>query len=111
MNIRLEKNTSVLARTNRSVWMVAASLVASLLMPAGQVFAQGTSATLEEIVVTSRRYEESISDAPLAVNVLDSEYLAKQGVNTLSGPTTVATRRWSRRYKWSSMASQLHRRS
>jgi iron complex outermembrane receptor protein len=39
-------------------------------------------AALEEVVVTARRYEESISDAPLAVNVLDANYLRAQGTNT-----------------------------
>ena len=64
--------------------MVTACLAFSLLGPSGQALAQGATSTLDEVVVTSRRYAESISDAPLAVNVLDSEYLAKQGVNTLS---------------------------
>jgi iron complex outermembrane receptor protein len=72
----------------QTFWTLAACLTTSLLIPSGHVIAQEkkatSGATLEEIVVTSRRYEESISDAPLAVNVLDSEYLAKQGVNTLS---------------------------
>jgi len=84
MKIWLEENGSVRTGTKQSTLMVAAYLASSLLIPSGQALAQGASATLDEIVVTSRRYEESISDAPLAVNVLDSEYLAKQGVNTLS---------------------------
>jgi iron complex outermembrane receptor protein len=42
----------------------------------------GASGVLEEIVVTSRRYEESITDAPLAVNVMDGDYLRAQGINT-----------------------------
>lgn len=47
--------------------------------------AQGSSSgVLEEIIITSRRYEESINDAPLAVNVLDSSYLKAQGVDTFS---------------------------
>jgi len=72
----------------QTFWTLAACLSTSLLIPTGHVIAQdeGTTsrAMLEEIVVTSRRYEESISDAPLAVNVLDGDYLAKQGVDTLS---------------------------
>ena len=85
MNTRLQKNGTVLSRTKNSILMVAVGIASSLLIPSGQVFAQdSSSAKLEEIVVTSRRYEESINDAPLAVNVLDSDYLVKQGVNTLS---------------------------
>ncbi len=72
----------------QTFWTLAACLTTSLLIPSGHVIAQdnegSSGAMLEEIVVTSRRYEESISDAPLAVNVLDGDYLAKQGVDTLS---------------------------
>jgi iron complex outermembrane receptor protein len=68
-----------------AVFTMAACLVTGLLYSPGVVLAQSEAgATLEEIIVTSRRYEESISDAPLAVNVLDGEYLASQGVNNLS---------------------------
>ncbi len=84
MNTRLEKNSSVPTRSKQYIGIVTAGLVSCLLIPSGQALAQGASATLDEITVTSRRYEESISDAPLAVNVLDSEYLKAQGVNTLS---------------------------
>jgi iron complex outermembrane receptor protein len=38
---------------------------------------------LEEIVVTSRRYEESITDAPLAVSVMDAEFLRDNRVETV----------------------------
>lgn len=43
------------------------------LAPISAVYAQG--GTLEEIVVTSRRYEESVQDAPVAVNVLSQSFL------------------------------------
>ena len=33
-----------------------------------------TGAVLEEVVVTARRYEESITDAPLAVAVMDDDF-------------------------------------
>jgi iron complex outermembrane receptor protein len=66
-------------------WTLAACLVTSLSYAPETVLAQEDDETaLEEIIVTSRRYEESISDAPLAVNVLDGEYLKAQGVNNLS---------------------------
>ncbi len=35
-----------------------------------------TGAVLEEVVVTARRYAESITDAPVAVNVMDGDYAA-----------------------------------
>jgi iron complex outermembrane receptor protein len=44
---------------------------------------QEASAQLEEIIVTSRRYEESITDAPIAVAVMDSQFLEDQRINTI----------------------------
>jgi len=38
---------------------------------------------LEEIVVTSRRYEESITDAPVAVAVMDTQFLEDQRINSI----------------------------
>ena len=43
----------------------------------------GAQGVLEEIVVTARRVEESITDAPLAVAVMDSGFLADQGVENM----------------------------
>lgn len=39
---------------------------------------------LEEIVVTSRRYEESIQDAALSVNAMTEDYLRNQGITTVN---------------------------
>jgi len=53
------------------------------LVPASQALAQTGSradAALEEIIVTSRRYEESIEDAPLAVNVMTSDYIIRNRI-------------------------------
>jgi len=50
----------------------------ALFIAAPQVLAQDDSAdeaALEEITVTSRRYEESIEDAPVAVGVMTESYL------------------------------------
>ena len=44
---------------------------------------QGAGAMLEEVVVTARRYEESITDAPVAVNVMDGDYLRAQNTNNV----------------------------
>ena len=38
---------------------------------------------LEEIVVTSRRYEESITDAPVAVAVMDMDFLEDQKIDSI----------------------------
>ena len=55
--------------------MAGAFCSAALLAPEQQALAQDESSEgtglLEEIMVTSRRYEESIEDAPVAVGVLD----------------------------------------
>ena len=50
-------------------------IAATLLIPAPQAVAQDGESALEEIVVTSRRYEESIEDAPVSVNVMTESYL------------------------------------
>lgn len=42
---------------------------------------EASAQALEEITVTARRYEESITDAPLAVAVMSSEYLEENQVN------------------------------
>lgn len=70
--------------TNKVSRVAAVAVGASLAAPSVQVLAQDGARVLEEIVVTSRRYEESINDAPLAVNVLDGSYLEDQGVDTFS---------------------------
>jgi len=44
---------------------------------------QESLAQLEEIVVTSRRYEERITDAPLAVAVMSAEFLRDNQVQTV----------------------------
>ncbi|NNC63738.1 MAG: TonB-dependent receptor plug domain-containing protein, partial [Gammaproteobacteria bacterium] len=44
---------------------------------------QETLAQLEEVVVTARRIEESIQDAPLAVAVMSNDYLQSQGVENI----------------------------
>ena len=87
MNIKPQKYHSAITRMTQTFWTMAACLAAGLLLPYGQAIAQDASATsgatLEEITVTSRRYEESINDAPLAVNVMDAQYLIDQGINNL----------------------------
>lgn len=45
--------------------------------------------TLEEIVVTSRRYQESIVDAPVAVNVMTADFIRDQRVETVDQVMTL----------------------
>ena len=59
--------------------VMSALFVALVYMPIQETLAQ----ELEEIVVTSRRYEESITDAPVAVAVMDSQFLEDQRINTI----------------------------
>jgi iron complex outermembrane receptor protein len=49
----------------------------AFLVPAQQSLAQvgADEGVLEEIIVTSRRYEESLQDAPVAVSVMTAEYM------------------------------------
>ena len=54
-------------------------LGAALFLPT-PILAQGSDFVLEEIVVTSRRYEESIQDAPVAVNVMTEDYMIKNRI-------------------------------
>jgi|SaaInl4_100m_RNA_FD_contig_31_1195897_length_2717_multi_13_in_0_out_0_1 iron complex outermembrane recepter protein len=55
-------------------------VVVSMAVGVGVSPIAGAQAVLEEVVVTARRYAESITDAPVAVNVMDANYLQAQGV-------------------------------
>ena len=46
----------------------------------GYISAQ-TQATIEEVVVTSRKKSESLQDVPLTVNALGEETLEEKGIN------------------------------
>ena len=56
----------------------------ALLLSSGQVAGQGQSASaaamLEEIVVTARRREESLTDLPLSVAAITADAMQAQGV-------------------------------
>lgn len=62
--------------------LTAIAVGATLTIPATPVLAQGARA-LEEILVTSRRYEESITDAPLAVAVMSDQFLRENRVDSI----------------------------
>jgi iron complex outermembrane receptor protein len=64
-------------KIDKRLWVKALSLVV-LYMPIQEAFAQ-----IEEILVTSRRFEESITDAPLAVAVFSDQYLKDNRVDSI----------------------------
>lgn len=63
--------------SGKALWLSALSLIV-VAAPIQEALAQ-----IEEIVVTSRRYEERITDAPLAVAVMSGEYLDDNRVDTV----------------------------
>lgn len=67
-------------KRTRPLKIAAILLGAGCAAPAAQVLAQ---ALLEEVVVTARRYEESITDAPVAVAVMTDEFLRENQVDTI----------------------------
>ncbi len=73
---------------NRSVSQLSAlaftALAIVIVNPAPAVAQNNEGSALEEIVVTSRRVEESLQDAAVTVNAMDSGYLTKQGISTVN---------------------------
>ena len=69
-------------RSTKLSGIAAVAIGVTVAIPSTQVLAQGARA-LEEILVTSRRYEESITDAPLAVAVLSSQNLIDNRVDSI----------------------------
>ena len=53
----------------------------SAVTPIATAQEAGSGALLEEIVVTSRRYEESVNDAPVAVNVLSQGFIENNRID------------------------------
>ncbi len=76
---------SELPRSQRSLLanlgVLSAVVGIALLFPAPYAVAQDDGVALEEIVVTSRRYAESIQDAPVAVGVLTSDDIADNRID------------------------------
>ena len=63
-----------------------AGLVVIQLLTGSPVSAQqqsGAAATLEEIVVTARKREESLQDIPIAITALTTEQLALRGIERM----------------------------
>ena len=61
------------------VFMCGAGLISPI--PAAHAQEDGAAPRLEEIVVTSRRYEESVNDAPVAVNVLSQDFVENNRID------------------------------
>ena len=83
----LKRSKSVKRRQNimnNGAKSVAAVAVASAAIAAPNISAQDSSAqaTIEEIVVTSRKKSESLQDVPLSVSTLTEETLEQIGINT-----------------------------
>ena len=60
-------------------FVVGAIATVLVYLPIQETLAQ----ELEEIIVTSRRYEESITDAPVAVAVMDAQFLQDQRISSI----------------------------
>ncbi|MFL2553754.1 MAG: hypothetical protein ACJ0S4_03515, partial [Candidatus Rariloculaceae bacterium] len=62
---------------------VAFGLTAALgfsIAPTTSVQAQNVGAPLEEIVVTARRREESLQDVPVAISVLNNDFISESNI-------------------------------
>lgn len=73
-----QSETEINSRWSMSRFAVLGVFCATVfLIPNEEAFAQtgAQDGSLEEIVVTSRRYEESIEDAPVSVNVMSEDYI------------------------------------
>jgi iron complex outermembrane receptor protein len=72
----MEKNVSLKKK------LIVTSMAAALGLTGAPVV-MAESATLEEIIVTSRQRAESSQDIPMTVDVLSGEDIQKQGITTL----------------------------
>ena len=65
-----------------SIFLAVLGLAATLatVTPVTSVQAQDAGAALEEIVVTARRREESLLEVPVAISVLDGNFIAEAGI-------------------------------
>ncbi len=60
--------------------IIGAFCAAAAFAPDNPAMAQGDEAVLEEIIVTSRRYEETLEDAPVSVSVMSEQYLIQNRI-------------------------------
>lgn len=82
---------------SKSSLLVATALVPVALFAATPAFAQDAdpdaedSGPIQEIIVTARKTQESLSDTPVAVSVITSEDIAQQGLNSIDDFAKQAT--------------------
>ncbi len=67
----------------KSNFLGAACVSIILILPLPQASAQEGEAVLEEVLVTARRYEESLQDVPVSVSAMTSDYIQAQGINNV----------------------------
>jgi iron complex outermembrane receptor protein len=72
-------NTRLASLTAAAATLATISAVGLLLAPAPLLAQEGSAKAIEEIVVTSRRREESLQEVPIAVTAYSGEYLAEIG--------------------------------
>ena len=80
----IKKKQNILRINNRAKTAVAAVAAVRAVLATPNISAQDTSAqaTIEEIVVTSRKKSESLQDVPLSVSTLTEGALEEVGINT-----------------------------
>ncbi len=82
-------------KLGKGILLSASALVSAVITPQ-MAAAQDTPAAeeqggIKEIVVTARKVEESLSDAPVAVSVITSDTIARQGLNSIDDFAKQAT--------------------
>ena len=82
----------------KTALLTASAIVSSAVMLPSVALAQGAGEIAEEeqggikeIIVTARKVEESLSDAPVAVSVITADSIAQQGLNSLDDFAKQAT--------------------
>lgn len=71
-------------KNRRGLSIVLSAALGSAGVTGAAMAQQGAGPVLEEVVVTSRRYEESITDAPLAVAVMDADFLRETQIDSVT---------------------------
>lgn len=63
--------------------VLAAIIALGAVLSAPAVPAQEAEGALEEVIVTATRRAENLQSVPIAVNVMDSDYLAAQHIDQI----------------------------
>lgn len=78
------KNT--LSRLPR-ISTLAAAITAAVLLPQAQAAEPQAGAQLEQVIVTAQKREESLTDVPISVNVVDAERIEAANINKIADLT------------------------